>query len=436
MITKNEEDWIENCIRSVAPVICETILVDTGSTDRTVELAQALGARIFHEPWKDDFSAARNISLEHAQGDWILILDADEAIAPGDLEGLQKLTLDRTICWEFLQRHYSNDHRMSNYFPVRGEFPEMERHYAGFFESNLCRLFPHQEGIHYQGRIHELVEHSIRQIGKHEVRRTEIRIHHYGHTPEVKAKKKKSKLYNPLGVKKITDNPHDWKAYFELGVEANVSGRLEEAAQQLAKASEMNPGYVPTWTNLGYVLMQLERYEQAIEVLTTAIRLDDQSYEAFCNLGVVYMRTSRLPLAEQVLRRAIQIKSDYINAYCNLGKTIASQNRIAEAANIYKRALHLQPKCQTALADLGTLYFLAKDYEQAEKLLLEAHKLNPEDGNVCLHLGQVYRLTSRVQSALETLEKFCSLSAGQPRLATLVGNVERECEQLRSQLSL
>ena len=146
MIAKNEEDWIANCIQSVSSIICETILIDTGSTDKTVEIAEGLGATVFHKPWKDDFSAPRNISLEMAKGEWILILDADEAIAQSDLEGLQKLTLDRNICWEFLQRHYSNDHRMSNYFPVRGEFPEMEKNYAGFFESNLYR----EEGTWFQ----------------------------------------------------------------------------------------------------------------------------------------------------------------------------------------------------------------------------------------------------------------------------------------------
>ena len=89
MIAKNEEKYLGRCLASVRGVVDEIILVDTGSTDRTAEIAQSFGARVGHHAWQDDFSEARNASLELATGDWILALDADEELAPASRERLR-----------------------------------------------------------------------------------------------------------------------------------------------------------------------------------------------------------------------------------------------------------------------------------------------------------------------------------------------------------
>ena len=166
MIVKNEEDWIELCLKSVQSLISEAIVVDTGSTDRTVELARSCGAKIFNFDWCDDFAAARNFSISHATGDWILILDADEVIAARDLPEFDILTSNRAICTEFMQRHYTDDHRLSDFTPIYGEFPEYEKGQLGYFESNCVRLFPNHEKLEYRGKVHELVEHSIDEQGR------------------------------------------------------------------------------------------------------------------------------------------------------------------------------------------------------------------------------------------------------------------------------
>src|SRR5207249_3515175 len=83
MIVKNEEQFLVDCLASMRDAVDEIIIVDTGSTDATVELAEAAGAKVFHYPWQDDFAAARNESISHATGKWILWMDADERLAPG-----------------------------------------------------------------------------------------------------------------------------------------------------------------------------------------------------------------------------------------------------------------------------------------------------------------------------------------------------------------
>mgnify|MGYP001386520006 CR=1 FL=1 len=78
MIVKNEEDVLIRCLESVKYIVDEIIIVDTGSTDSTVEIAKKYGARIFYYKWDDSFSSARNYSLEKATKEWILIMDADD----------------------------------------------------------------------------------------------------------------------------------------------------------------------------------------------------------------------------------------------------------------------------------------------------------------------------------------------------------------------
>lgn len=80
MIVRNEEQTLGPCLASVRDLADEIVIVDTGSTDRTRELARAAGARVFDFPWVDDFAAARNESLRHATGSWILWLDADDRL--------------------------------------------------------------------------------------------------------------------------------------------------------------------------------------------------------------------------------------------------------------------------------------------------------------------------------------------------------------------
>lgn len=435
MIAKDEEAWIAQCIQSVLPIVQEVILVDTGSTDSTIRIAQELGARVFERPWDDDFAAPRNLSIEKASSDWILVLDADETFAARDLAQIQRLTLDRSKCYEFTQRHYSNDVRISAFKPVRGEYPEWERHYGGYFESKLCRLFPHHEGLNYQGRVHELVEHSIQQRGKHAIVYSPIPIHHYGHTEEVRAKKKKGSLYTPLGTQKLSDEPTSWKAWFELGVEHNNNGKLEESVQAFTRSLELNAQYLDTWVNIGYVLCEQGRFDEALMALRNAVKLNPRSHEAYCNLGVVHLRQSQLPAAEQCFRIAIKLVPHYVNAYCNLGKALALQRRIAEAAQIYFRALDLLPQNATAHLDLAVLYFQSGVPGEAQKHLNAVLHANPQHATAYYLLAQVLRQLNERDKAAQALTTYIELVPTQMReddAARNVAQARRELEGLAS----
>ena len=108
MIVRNNAETIEPCLASIKPWVDEMVVVDTGSTDKTPEIAERMGARVFHFPWQDSFSVARNESLRHARGDWIFWMDSDDTISPENGLKLRQLAdhpHDSTVLGFVMQVH-------------------------------------------------------------------------------------------------------------------------------------------------------------------------------------------------------------------------------------------------------------------------------------------------------------------------------------------
>src|SRR5258708_4805428 len=107
-ITKNEEKWLGECIEHLRPLVTEFVVLDTGSTDRTIEIAKAKGAKVSTMPWPDDFSIARNESLTLATQPWILKIDPDERLSENDFEQIRALTHGDKVGYQFWTRAYTN----------------------------------------------------------------------------------------------------------------------------------------------------------------------------------------------------------------------------------------------------------------------------------------------------------------------------------------
>lgn len=138
MIVRNEADTIERCLRSAAPAVDELIVVDTGSTDDTVRIARRYGAVVFSAEWEDDFAAARNVGLERATGDWILVLDADEELAEDAPERLRACVRDRS-CSGYYVTIYNYFHSFSEDAAVHSSI----------------RLFRNDPRHRFEGAIHD-----------------------------------------------------------------------------------------------------------------------------------------------------------------------------------------------------------------------------------------------------------------------------------------
>ena len=178
LIARNEEAHLPRCLASVRGLADEIVLVDTGSIDRTVEIAQAAGARVFHETWQDDFSLARNACLARATGDWILSLDADETIAPRDHEVIRALLdrddADAVSAW---QRHYMAA-TVAGWQAGDGGYEE-GRGFPGFLDVECLRLFRNRPWLRFHLPVHEWLTSTdparpLRKMEAHWV------IHHFG----------------------------------------------------------------------------------------------------------------------------------------------------------------------------------------------------------------------------------------------------------------
>ena len=182
MIVRDEEFSLESTLLTARPHVDEMIIVDTGSTDQTLSIAKKYADRLEHFKWIDDFSAARNYSLSFATEPWILVLDADEIIAPDDYARLKEASRsDRYDGFYLTQRRYlgRSEGNSATWKPADPEDP-YSKHYQGYHDNPIVRLFRNDASIKYSGPIHELIDPSLSSefIGI-----SDVRIHHYHEDP-------------------------------------------------------------------------------------------------------------------------------------------------------------------------------------------------------------------------------------------------------------
>src|SRR5260370_18291327 len=163
LIARNEEQNLAVCLQSTADLADETIVVDTGSSDDTRELAAKLGAQVFQFGWIDDFAAARNECLRHATGDWVFCLDADERVDETNRTKLKDLFAalkDEAAAYFMIGRSLEADGSTNDEWRIR--------------------LFRRLPGLRWKYRAHEQILPALLDAGA-EIRTTDIVIHHTGY---------------------------------------------------------------------------------------------------------------------------------------------------------------------------------------------------------------------------------------------------------------
>jgi len=207
LIVKNEEKYLVKCLRSIRDIADEIIIVDTGSTDKTKDIAKVFGARIFDFPWTGDFSAARNHSLQQAEGNWIFVLDADEVLSTRDFPELNKIISrenKNAAAYTVTTRNYVEEPNLFGWTPNKYEYAEEAG--LGWIPSVKVRLFTNRGNIYFSYPVHETLEDSI--IKKNiPIKSCNIIVHHYGKL--FGEAKKKGEEYYLLGRIKLEQNPDD-----------------------------------------------------------------------------------------------------------------------------------------------------------------------------------------------------------------------------------
>jgi len=174
MIVKNEEKHLTRCLSSVQNVVDEIVVVDTGSSDNTIEIAKSFNAKIFHFDWVDDFSAARNFAMSKCTGDWILYLDADEELNPDSIEEVKRYKSRKPAGVYCIVKSLGSSNAIGSVM----RYP---------------RLFANVHGVEFVGEVHEQISDSLKK-NKIPLVESEIEIIHHGYAiDEVGLQKKKER---------------------------------------------------------------------------------------------------------------------------------------------------------------------------------------------------------------------------------------------------
>lgn len=297
MIVKNEEEWIESCLQSVKGIVNEMIVVDTGSTDRTKEKIRKMGAVVIDYPWDDDFSKARNVGLEHASGQWILVLDADEKIQNIDLDLLNEMVENRNMDGYYL--------KMRNYYGVSSETND-------YVVDTVCRLFRNLPHIRFSGMIHEDVTQSIIEKGTEtRIGFTDICIHHYGYLDNVIVNKRKNERNLGLIKKALIQDPSDPYMFYALGTEYFQQGKFHQALEvyeRTLNTVKVTDGYASDlFYKYVYCLKEEHQCDKALEL----IHKGKQIYPYFIDLMelecLILFQLDRYSEMEELLMECLKI---------------------------------------------------------------------------------------------------------------------------------
>lgn len=271
LMVKNEEVFLENCLNSIKPFVDEIIVVDTGSTDRTIEIAEHCGAKVYQHPWEGDFSKHRNQSMSYARGDWILIIDADEVLEKESAELLRDIvgnTSKNALIIKEINCTQTGELRSVFGFP---------------------RIFRNYTGCHYRGIVHN------QPYFPGEAEPTPVTFIHYGYdqSPEKMAAKKQRTI--ALLERQIEQEPNALFPRFNLAISRFGAEDYPEAVTQglktiglLSKYNIHDPGYGTIYYITGMALFYLDQKEKAEQVALEGITYYPENLDAHFVLTLVY----------------------------------------------------------------------------------------------------------------------------------------------------
>ena len=414
MIARDEERFLGECLERARGAYDELVVVDTGSVDRTVEIAESYGARVLHAPWQDDFSAPRNLALQAATGDWVLVLDADEFVLDGGCERIRELVQDPTA----LGFHM----RFTNLYTGGKTIGVM-----------MVRLFRNLPGIAYENVIHEQVTPSLQAIGgpmELSLRSSEVEVEHHGYTEQLMADRSKNERNERLFQKQLASRPDDIYGLYKYGdFLRRVPGRSEDARRLLDRCFDLiveaSPADVRALPYAGEVaaLCALEaeragdraRSQLVVDValrrfvptpnlhyLAAGLALADGDSE----VAITHYRRC-LAYRDRVLVVPIQ---EGITSYVSLAGIAQAWSQRGErerARRLLEQAIAIEPSYEVAHLHLSRLFLEAGDVTRALGVLTSFLAEHPDSPGACqqtmLLLHQLGRDDAAAQMGEQTV---------------------------------
>ena len=404
MIVKNEERFLAECLRSVRDVVDEINVVDTGSTDRTVEIAREFGANVVFREWRNDFGWARNESLAFATRRWTLVLDADEEIAPESLallRALRETPADLTGVYVRIQNLVDD---------ASGASSTMTH--------VLARIFPTAPRIRYRNVIHESV---VVDGGEHLYSvMSPILVRHKGYTAAMMDARAKNERNKPLLARALEEASGDAFSWFNFGIAAISAADFDTGIEALEKMFAM-PGPARAFFPIGYVMLASayadgrKDVERAIEILDEALaRFPAHPNVLFTRahlLGILERYDEARAIYDEVMAGAFDaarhsMVDDEIWTWkspLNVASTYVKEKRFAEAVPWFERALASKPESVLLRGLMAAAYERVGRYYDAERLFREGAERGDEAGFV-EHVNYLMR-RRRFAEAFERVEQ-------------------------------
>jgi tetratricopeptide (TPR) repeat protein/glycosyltransferase involved in cell wall biosynthesis len=425
MIVKNEEANLAACLRPMIGSVHEMIVVDTGSTDRTREIAGQLGARVFDYAWTDSFAAARNEGLRHAVGDWIFWLDADDRMDGPNLGKLRAV--------------FGNLSRENAAFVMQCFCSEAPGVREGTVVDHI-RLFRNLPQIRWEYRVHEQILPAIRRLGV-KVRSTDVVIRHVGYQDSCLRVRKQQRDRRLLELEHA-EKPNDpfilfnlgWNYFTSRGAEhalpllqrslvlskptdsivrklysliASCHRRLGRPAAALSACLE-GRHYYPDDASLLFQEAAVRREQRdftgAGACLERLLHGKDQPHfaSAVCGLrgikaqhelALLYRDQGREKEAEQQWRTALIDHPNAVSAWYGLGGLCLKQGRVSEAEDVLRQLARAEafrsagPVLTSGLR--ARLHLARREYATARQVLEEALSQFSQEVLLWLILSQV-----------------------------------------------
>ena len=315
MIVRDEEQMLPRCLAAVAPAVDEIIVVDTGSTDATIEIARSFGARVLEHAWTGSFAEARNVSFEAATGDWVMYLDADEILVEEDANQLRALAGQTWREAFFIVE--------TSYLSELGTGASMV--------NTAPRIFRNRPEYRFEGRLHEQIFQTLPTHLPGRIGHSSVRIEHYGYLGSVREAKEKSQRNIDLLRRQAAAAPATAFLHFNLGSEYCAAGDTRSGAAELAQARQMlaQEGSLPGCT-YGPLL--------------------------FSRLVVALRTEGRLQEAAGVAAEGLELMPDFTDLVLEQAKIAELLGHEAEAEELYRRCLELgdAPARYGAMVGCGT----------------------------------------------------------------------------------
>ena len=382
VIARNEEKNIAHCIESVKGLVDEIVVVDTGSEDKTVEIARSLGARVYRYKWDNNFSNARNYAIEKMRSRWILLLDADEE-------------LDRSA-WAPLREFIETTDLDGAHFRVRN--------YTGSYSPdrynlhNALRLLRNNGKYKFSGAIHEQITRDGQgNPGGFAV--LDLIVHHYGYLDEAVAEKNKRARNLPILEKMLAEQPEDAFTLFNLGNEYLSAGDMEKALSYYARSKEnvrdFSRAFVPhLYFRMANTLDVLGRQGEALKVLQEGLAIYPRCTDFEFVRGNIYLRQRRYTLAIESFEKCLE-----------MGRPPAALEFL-DGCGTYRPAFLL-----------GDIYARFEDWGRALQYFSKTLALNPAMTGVLFHVCRALnKLHPEKDRVREELFKFFANPAYPPNI--------------------